>query len=474
MARGTAIPIRWTGESNWLVATWGNGESAYAVRREVVTGMGWLLAACLLVPLANVVCAGPSRRRSLIVLFVFAVACGSFVVGRVAGTAFVPPLVVSLAGLLFALVRKSPTVAVAAILFGVPAEAAAPQPVVVYLMYGTGDESNTLFVYAPKSLLDRLDRLAGTAEPELSILSARYFGSERQDEVTVRAEWTVHVPPGGPHRLNMPLSGVKLESVSLDGSPAFPEPLPAGGFSLSLPNRGTHVISATFAVPIRVMAREREIRFSGPDVALATVEFTAKNASTRVDVISRRGRQTTSLRDSHSVTSAELGEGRTVTIRWREQDSKPVTASTDTTLEAAVWDVDESEATLTAAIQFPANHGSEYRIRVPAGLSLVRATARLRTVVPHLPIGINRQGETMTVTPRQPVDGKLTVVLTLVPERPISTQTRFSFPRAVDRPDPSAVYAIRLNGLVATEFGRTGVIDMPAERPPVRQSPSRN
>ena len=460
---GTALPIHWTGESNWLVATGGNGESAFTVRREVATGMGWLMAACLLVPLARFLLAGPSSRRALIVLFVAAVVCGSFVAGRLAGPAFVPPLVVSLIGLLIVFVRTAPTVAVAAILLGVSAEAAAPQPVEVYLMYGTGDESNALFVFVPKSLLDRLDRLSGKAEPDFAILTARYSGTEQPDEVAVRAEWTVHVPSEGPYRLNVPLTGAKLESVSLDGSPAFPEPLPNGGFSLSLPNRGAHVVSATFAVPIRAVDREREIRFSGPDVALATVEFTAKNASTPIDVISRRGRQTASIRDGHSVTTAELGEWRTVTIRWRDPDTKPVAASTDTTLEAAVWDVDESEAILTAAIQFPANHGADYRIRVPAGLSLIRVTAHAADGGPPLPIETKRNGEIMTVSPRLPIDGKLTVILTLVLERLVTAQTRIAFPRAGDRPDPSAVYAIRLNGLVAAEFGRTGVIDLPAD-----------
>jgi hypothetical protein len=460
---GEGFPIRWHGETNWLVATWGNGETAYALRRQVVIGLGWILAAGLLISLANIVCSGPSRRRSFIVLFAFAAGCGSLVVSRVGGTAFVPPLIVSLVGLFFLFARKVPTVAVAAVLLGVTAEAAAPQQGDVYLKHGTGGESQMLFAYAPKALLDRLDRMAGTAEPDVAILSARYIGNERMDESTFRAEWTVYVPPGGPHRLNVPLTGTKLESVLLDRAPAFPEPLPNGGFLLTLSDRGTHVVSAVLAMPIRTVAREREIRFLGPDVPLASIEFTAKSAQANVDVSSRRGKQSTAIRDGLAVTTAELGDGRTIAIRWRAEDSKPVTTSTDTTLEAAVWDIDETEATLTAAIQFPANHGAEYRIRLPAGLSLVRASARAAEGGSLLPVNVLQTNDTVIVTPLAPVEGKFTVVLILVPDRPVSTQTRFAFPRALDRPDPSAVYAIRLNGLVASEFGRTGVIDIPID-----------
>jgi hypothetical protein len=460
---GSSIPVQWTRESNWFVAPRGAGESVDVVRRDVVIALGWLLAACLLVPLHRVIAAGPSSRSSLFLLFVAAAVCGTFAAGRLAGPAFVAPLIVSLAGLVFVLLRKVPSAVVVVVLLGVPADAAGPQPVDVFLMYGTGEESETLFVYASKALLDRLDRLTGTAEPEAAILSAFYAGAERPDEATIRAEWVVSVPPGGPHRLNVPLSGAKLESVTLDGMPAFPEPIPPGGFSLTLTNQGSHTVSATFAVPVRLLAGEREIRFSGPDVALNSLEFMTLHPASRIDVTTRRGRQTTFPRDGRAVTMAELGEGRTVAVRWRDRDVKPGKAASDTTLEAAVWDVEESEATLTAAFQFPANHGPEYRIIVPTGLSLVRATARPADGGSPVPMSTMRTGEKVVVTLRQPVEGKVTIVLAFVSDRPLTALPRFPFPRSADRPDPSAVYAIRLNGLAATEFGRNGAIDVPAD-----------
>ena len=117
------------------------------------------------------------------------------------------------------------------------ARAQAPEPATVFL--AAGPTPDRLTVYAPPALLDRLDALARGAGPAVVVTAVEYEGSA--DE-TAPAEFTAKLQllcdRDADQSFTVPLTGVRLVGMDVDGRPAFPQPVRGEGYSATVRGAG--------------------------------------------------------------------------------------------------------------------------------------------------------------------------------------------------------------------------------------------
>ena len=301
---------------------------------------------------------------------------------------------------------------------------------------------------------------AAFALPPVTITNATYRTAESPDDLTVNATWDVSAVGPGPHTVSVPLSGANVATITLDGTPAFPEALPAGGFSLDL-SAGIRRIEATLVVPVRRTGNEREIRFEGPDVPRGTLAFSAAPGTTAVSVSSRRGRQT----PDGAVTRADLGEGRSVVVRWRPARADRTPPPPEPTRELTTYDVSDGRVVTVTTLVFPASRqGPTYRIRKPEGWGIDRVTVTDTDTKATVPADALTDGDgILTITSRGPIDGRVTIHVALSPNFPPPTTLTLPIVTATEAPDPHALFAVRLDGIIATRWTRVGAIDWPVD-----------
>src|SRR5205085_9594780 len=99
--------------------------------------------------------------------------------------------------------------------------AQAPGPEVVYVVPGAA--GGPASVFAPPALLDRLDALAAPPLPPVVVTAATYDGKEADGTAVFDATFVVHCTRDGEHQLSLPLTGVRLEAMRLDGAAAYPD-----------------------------------------------------------------------------------------------------------------------------------------------------------------------------------------------------------------------------------------------------------
>src|SRR5439155_23704558 len=96
----------------------------------------------------------------------------------------------------------------------------------------------------------------------------------------------------GDQALALPLGGVRLERMDLDGKPAFPDGSAADRYVLAVHGVGRHEVVARFAVPLVAAGADREARFAVPDVPACRVRFTAPANARQPDAPTRPRAQT--------------------------------------------------------------------------------------------------------------------------------------------------------------------------------------
>ncbi|OWK44424.1 hypothetical protein [Fimbriiglobus ruber] len=356
--------------------------------------------------------------------------------------------------------------------------AQAPEPATVFLAAGSAPDRLT--VYAPPPLLDRLDDLARGAGPAVVVTAVEYDGAA---DGTAPAEFTAKMSllcdRGGDQTLTVPLTGVRLVGMDIDGQPAFPEPVRAEGYAVTVRGTGRHELTARFAVPPTASGADRDVRFSGPDVSIARVRFTAPARARQVSVPTRRGALITERGGDRTRVDADHGGGRTVTIRWRE-GSSDTGGATVAVREACVWDLTENGGSATAAFLFRVESGSVQRLTVEfppgteAGTPVVRSAdvrgSILGVAAPTAPglrdlrVGPGADGwQRVEIVFREPIDGRVLIVFHLFPQHPLGPRPLVRFPRAVGAVRENTLFGLRLTGAAADDVARAGVIDYPAE-----------
>jgi hypothetical protein len=475
----------------------GGGVVLTAVSAAAVTAVGYAAAAVLLGVGAVLVTRGSVRRRQLVAL-----AGGVAVLG--AAAYFLPEgwldlirpplaaalLTVAAVALFAARAVDAPAAGpggkpqlpstvsharVAAVVFAaaaIPAIAQAPEPATVYVVPGPPSAPDRLAVLAPRAVLDRLDALAGSPVPAAVITAAEYDGSAASADApaSFTAAYDVLCTRDGGHALTLPLTGVRLEGMDLDGKPAYPDGSRPDGYTVTVRGAGRHRLTARFAVPPAAVGADREVRFGVPDVPCCRVRFTGPAGSTQLDVATRRGAEASSRDGDRPRADADHGGGRAIAVRWRDGAA----GGARTTLavrEACVWDLSESGESVTAAFQYRIDGGSATRLQVefPDGLEpgrvVVRsADGRAGPGLRDWQLGDGPDGwRTLTLGLQAPAEGRLIVVVRFHPRRPLSVRPTLRFPRAAGVEQADSFYAVRTYGVAVHDAERVGVIDYPAE-----------
>src|SRR5262249_49601847 len=145
--------------------------------------------------------------------------------------------------------------------------AAAPAPATVWLLPGPAAAPEKLSALVPPELVDQLQALARRGAAGLQgalLLSAKYQGTITNGVAEFHADFQVHCFTKERSFLTIPLGGVELQEVLLDGSAAYPaaQSPPQNGYALKIQGRGAHTVRVRFTVRISGTAEDQDLRFT--------------------------------------------------------------------------------------------------------------------------------------------------------------------------------------------------------------------
>lgn len=352
-------------------------------------------------------------------------------------------------------------------LLGCPALCAAPEVFTVYLL--PGGQS----VLVPPPLLDRLRELAEEplSLPGCVVLRDEYALGVNGNLLEGKAKLLVHSFADGSNPLALPLSGVRLREVLLDGAQAFPV---AGTdrVTVEVKGKGEHRLEVAFTVPITGQGADRDVRFGVPETAHGKVEFSARADDLReLELLNWRGQQRL-LRHGNRITLlADLGRAKSIHFRWRQEEKKPRTPPRVT--ELYYWDLDPSSATLYASLEYRFPQGSAERLHlaVPKELEVTRVELRPVAPVNNPPPAWVRDWRFASDQPRDgfrhlvidlqvPVTQLVRLQLELTPVKPMSGKPLLTFPFALEVSDSEAIVAFRAQRLdLAAEVEKQGAAE---------------
>lgn len=453
------------------------GSTMTVVRRDVAAAFGVALAAVV----GIVGWLGVARPRRRVVVFLCAVLAtmGPAALYGPPGwyAPLLPPLVAAVAALAAVAVARGARVpplpsrakvaATAALLAvcSVTALAAvvdAPAPVTVFLLTPADGPQAVL---APKAVLDQLDAAATRPNPTVVITAADYDG--RADETTARltARFTVFSFVEGEAAVVLPLADARLEAVAVDGQPAHPEQVRPDTYAVPVVGFGRHEVEVRFAVPVGRNGPDREVRFGVPDVPAAKLTLLTPPSARQAQVTGWRGAQ----QIAGPRVRADVGGGRAVQVRWREAfTGTPVVR----VREAGVWDVSESDLTLTACYLVRVEQGAVSRLQfdVPEELEPARVTVRQQDAAGG-PTALLRDwsfGPTrdrfrrLRIDLQAPAGGRLLVTLECSLRNAPTRQPTLRFPLAVAMTaEADPVFGLRAPRVTIEDVPRSGVGEPP-------------
>lgn len=345
------------------------------------------------------------------------------------------------------------------------------EPTTVYLQSVNTEHGERLMAIVPSTLLERLDSLTRPAIPPVIVSAAEYDGEVTEPGLArVTARFSVDVTREGEQTLMLPLAGIRLEAMSIDGKPAFPDGSQADRYSVTLSGVGWHEVTAQFLVSYDGGGTDREVRFSIPEVPASRVKFRLPTGARQIDVPGRRGAMSPPQGTDRPTITADLGLSKTFIVRWREGSGGNSKASISVR-EVCVWDLNESATSATAAFVFRVEGGTLSRLvlELPDNLEPGRPILRGSVAAPtpglrdwQLRPGGNGY-QVMTIDLQAPIEGRITVVLRLAARQPGSLRPVLRLPRVPEAVQVDAYAALRWKNLQAEEVGRVGVIDFPVD-----------
>src|SRR5262249_6842245 len=172
----------------------------------------------------------------------------------------------------------------------------------------------------PPELLAQLQTLAqrGAAGLRGAVLqSAKYQGAIVDAIANFEAEFQAH---SFSERtvLQLPLSGVELREILVDGSEAYPSAAPQSGYSLKLQGGGPHTIRVRFGVRIAAGGADQDMRFGLPELAQSQLTLLAPQGARYLQAISARGAQRISMDPGGVRLEADLGRVSSLIVHWRQ------------------------------------------------------------------------------------------------------------------------------------------------------------
>jgi hypothetical protein len=354
-----------------------------------------------------------------------------------------------------------------AILMGVPGQAAAPTPAVVYLI--PGDSGDKQSVLAAPELLDQLQALTRRGAASLRgavLLSAVYEGRADNQTAQLEARFVVHSFSDDATSVLLPLSNVQLVDALLDGAAAHPVAvrLPREGYTVDVKGRGTHSIVVRFSAPLPGAAEDRELRLGIPELARSRLSLEVPAGAGYLQAIEARGAQRVSAGDRGTRLEADLGALSSVRVRWRRDGQQPRPASVSVK-EAYYWDLHASWARLLAVLDYAVTKGWEtrFQLELPRDLEVLSAEVAAgsgSTAAPQLKEWLVKEEggvRRLVIDLLGPVSGNVQVTLEMMPRHAFGSSAVLPFPNPIDAQSQRGFLAYRAEGLDASYADSRGI-----------------
>ncbi len=356
-----------------------------------------------------------------------------------------------------------------ALAFGVTGVAGAAKTADLQTVLVVAGPGERWTVYAARSTLDAFAELTRPKPPAILLTGVEYAGRGAAGGSShFKATMTLVAANDDEETYEVPLGGVRLDALDLDGKPALPEATRLDAYAIRVRGRGPHTVTAEFRVPTVTTDGGRETRFTGPDFPTTRVSF--QSPAPTVEVVSRRGAQSVVQRGGETVVSADHGGGRAVVVRTR--DATPPAPAVASVREGHLWDIGPADATLSSAFQWSVSSGSLASVAVefPAGLEpgtpVLRADGPRPGVTPEVRSAVlspSGAGRKLVVEFAAPVTGRLLMLVEFTPRVALVARPVLALPRALTPVAIDALVGLRVRGLALDAVDKRGLIDYPAD-----------
>jgi hypothetical protein len=332
-------------------------------------------------------------------------------------------------------VRATVSSSLVAVTIGVLAgRADGPVPDIVWVLPSREGTAEGQRVLISPELLARLDALvrSGTRYGhDASLVAASYRGIVRDNTPEFQAEFRAYVSVQNSVQLVIPLGGVELREMSVDGKPAAPTAVaaPQIGYQVTLAGHGWHGIACRFTVPLSETGGEREIRFAVPELARNQLRLAVPRPAGYLRAVAGYGAQQLTGDAEGLHLEADLGRVSTLHLRWRQEGSDPRPPEIQAT-ELALWDLQGTESRLLAELQYKIKRGTVTTVTVdlPENLEVRRVTADAGTASSPGPrlkqwsLNSAPAGRQLAMEFRNPLPEQVQVSLELVPTVPLGAE----------------------------------------------------
>jgi hypothetical protein len=375
-----------------------------------------------------------------------------------------PPL--ALAILAWLVMRLRPRAVAAAVVVASSFATGIAQAPAIATVYLAAD-ADRLTVLAPRSTLQRLAELAAPHRPAVLLVDAMYAGAEAGGAMRIEATWRLAVARPGLHEFELPLAGVQLERMTLDGAAAFPDAAKPGRYKVVVSGMGTHDLGAVFTVPAVETASGREVRCGIPDHPGSRMVLALPADGRIPELVGRTGARALVPTAGRTELRADLGAGGTLAIRWRDA---AVAATAVTAQDATVWTVNESRAEALVAFLHRIERGSLTRLvfDIPAGLdagafAVRELDAPEQNGLKDWSIEPTPAGTRLALALRQPARGTLVTTFRLAMRAGHSHRPALMIPRTATGETTASHLGVRLVGVAAENWQNENLLDVPAD-----------
>jgi hypothetical protein len=332
-------------------------------------------------------------------------------------------------------------------------QAAAPADTTptVYLVPATA-ASGKPTVLAPAALLAQWERQArapGELQAGVVLLSTEYTGKIVDQRADMEATFRAFSFADGAAILALPLDGVELQDMLLDGAKAYPQAAdaPRQGYQLRIEGpAGPHLLQARFSVALQGAQDERELRFLVPALPQSRLLLEAPAGLNYCQAMACRGQQRLTSTPEATRLEADLGRigdadkgANMLSVHWRLPDGQNRLPSVRVR-EAYLWKLGANYSSLHAVLQYTVLQGAAttLALQLPAQLEVrtVETTALTgRGLGPRLrdwQVVGSGDARRLQLEFQEPVSAGVQVSLELIAARPLGTPVSLPLPLPLD------------------------------------------
>lgn len=330
-------------------------------------------------------------------------------------------------------------------------QATAPTDTVATVYLVSADTaSGTPIVLAPATLLTQWERQErGLAELQSGVvlLGADYTGKIVDQRADMEATFRVFSFADQAGTLSLPLEGVEVQEMLLDGARAYPQvaDAPRQGYQLRIDGSGVHLLRARFSVGLQGAHDERELRFGIPALPQAHLRLDGPAGLGYFQATTCRGQQRLTNTAEFTRLEADLGrigdadkEASTLSLRWRPADAQnrlPLVR----VREAYLWKLRASYSSLHAVLQYAISQGAAKTLALQLPAHLEVRGVETTVVGGRGPVRLSDwqvvgagDSRRLQLEFQEPVSAGVQVVVELIASRPLVTPVNLPLPLPLD------------------------------------------